>query len=141
MDDWQRELFQQVETWTQEVSQFWEDMAQDMTETVEAVFKLSDAITEELQESIWQELDQLAAWWMEPLLDPHFSLDWDLQDLGDPRDPATDAFLQEHPVCSECRHYHGHSYGGTLLVCAMHPYGPTEQHHCPDAEPAWVDLN
>lgn len=39
-----------------------------------------------------------------------------------PRVPAT---------CRGCCHYHGHTYGGHLLVCAMHPYG-VEEEHCPD---------
>lgn len=34
-------------------------------------------------------------------------------------------------ACVGCRHYHGQSYGGTLLVCAMHPDGP-ESDQCPD---------
>lgn len=25
--------------------------------------------------------------------------------------------------CSDCRYYHGRSYGGNSLVCAIHPYG------------------
>lgn len=27
------------------------------------------------------------------------------------------------PACKGCCHYHGQTYGGNLLVCAMHPYG------------------
>lgn len=31
-------------------------------------------------------------------------------------------------TCQGCCHYHGQSYGGHVLVCAMHPYGvDTEQ--------------
>lgn len=41
-----------------------------------------------------------------------------------PRMPAT---------CKGCCHYHGHVYGGNLFVCAMHPYGSTDD-HCPDWE-------
>jgi mannitol-specific phosphotransferase system IIBC component len=37
-------------------------------------------------------------------------------------------------VCQGCRHYHGRSYGGERLVCAMHPYG-TDQDECAD----WQD--
>jgi hypothetical protein len=35
--------------------------------------------------------------------------------------------------CTSCRHYHGHTYNGTIFVCAMHPYGP-ESEGCPDTE-------
>jgi hypothetical protein len=36
-------------------------------------------------------------------------------------------------ICQGCQHYHGQVYGGTLLVCAMHPYG-AEDDHCPDRQ-------
>jgi hypothetical protein len=37
-----------------------------------------------------------------------------------------------------CRHYHGQVYGGNLLVCAMHPYGPGEDvDTCPDLDSIW----
>jgi len=34
-------------------------------------------------------------------------------------------------VCQGCTYYHGRSYGETLLVCALHPTGPTNA-HCRD---------
>ena len=34
--------------------------------------------------------------------------------------------------CQGCRHRHGRSYSGTLLVCGMHPYGNGED--CSDIE-------
>lgn len=45
-------------------------------------------------------------------------------------------FFLEDPtpeVCRGCRHYHGHSYGGERLICAMHPYG-VEQEQCGDRQ-------
>lgn len=42
--------------------------------------------------------------------------------------------LPRQPVaCQGCQHYHGRIYGGTLLVCAMHPFG-VEDDRCPDWE-------
>ena len=38
---------------------------------------------------------------------------------------------EKHPACVGCSNYHGYSYGGHLLVCAMHPYG-WENENCPD---------
>ena len=38
---------------------------------------------------------------------------------------------KKYPACVGCSNYHGHSYGGNLLVCAMHPYG-WENENCPD---------
>jgi hypothetical protein len=34
-------------------------------------------------------------------------------------------------ACQGCCHYHGQTYGGNLLVCAMHPHG-VESDRCPD---------
>lgn len=36
-------------------------------------------------------------------------------------------------VCRGCCHYHGHSYGGERLICAMHPYG-VDQEECGDRQ-------
>lgn len=35
-------------------------------------------------------------------------------------------------ACQDCAHYYGKTYGGNLLVCAMHPYGADGE--CPDKE-------
>ncbi len=34
-------------------------------------------------------------------------------------------------ACQGCCHYHGQTYGGQRLICAMHPYG-VEAATCPD---------
>ncbi|MBD2034869.1 hypothetical protein H6F76_07465 [Leptolyngbya sp. FACHB-321] len=39
---------------------------------------------------------------------------------------------QQPALCKGCRHLHGQSYGGTLMVCGMHPYGNGED--CSDFE-------
>lgn len=35
---------------------------------------------------------------------------------------------QRPAACQGCVHYHGRAYGGTMLICAMHPYGANEDH-------------
>ncbi len=35
------------------------------------------------------------------------------------------------PDCQICQHYHGQTYGGVKLVCAVHPYGYSGN-SCPD---------
>lgn len=37
-------------------------------------------------------------------------------------------------VCRGCRNYHGKSYGGRMLVCAIHPSGVGEETSCADFE-------
>ena len=34
-------------------------------------------------------------------------------------------------LCRICKHHHGKIYGGVELVCAVHPYGYSED-RCPD---------
>jgi hypothetical protein len=38
---------------------------------------------------------------------------------------------QRPRACRGCQHYHGAAYGGTPLICALHPYGP-EAEDCAD---------
>lgn len=38
---------------------------------------------------------------------------------------------QQPKACQGCIHYHGRVYGGSMLVCAMHPYG-VEGDRCSD---------
>jgi len=45
---------------------------------------------------------------------------------------------QQPKVCQGCRHYHGRTYGGNLLVCGMHPFG-AEGEHCSDWEDQHVE--
>ena len=37
------------------------------------------------------------------------------------------------PDCRICKHHHGQIYGGVELVCAVHPYGYSED-SCPDRD-------
>ncbi len=30
-------------------------------------------------------------------------------------------------ACQGCKHYNGSSYGGNLLICGLHPYGPGDE--------------
>lgn len=43
--------------------------------------------------------------------------------------------LEDHTpqVCRGCCHYHGRTYGGERLICAMHPYG-VDQDECGDRQ-------
>jgi hypothetical protein len=39
------------------------------------------------------------------------------------------------PSCFGCQNYHGKTYSGVKLVCAMHPSGWCGEDICPDKEP------
>ena len=44
------------------------------------------------------------------------------------------AYTTEVPrLCQNCKHHHGQIYSGVELVCAVHPYGYSED-SCPDRQ-------
>ncbi len=51
------------------------------------------------------------------------------------RRAAVSSPSQRPKACVGCRYYYGKSYGNAQLICAMHPYGPSDS-ACQD----WVDL-
>ncbi|MEM9772471.1 MAG: hypothetical protein AAF889_12900 [Cyanobacteria bacterium P01_D01_bin.73] len=64
--------------------------------------------------------------------------DWDEETLWNEIAPKSEPSNAWHPACKNCQNFHGRSYDGNLLICAMHPYG-VEGDRCfdwSDAEPA-----
>jgi hypothetical protein len=44
------------------------------------------------------------------------------------------SWLNPQPqTCQNCKYYHGHRYGGSILICAIHPDGP-DGDECRDRE-------
>ena len=43
--------------------------------------------------------------------------------------------VKPHPLCADCKNFHGQAYNNVSLVCGMHPYGIAEgQDKCNDRE-------
>ena len=43
--------------------------------------------------------------------------------------------VKPHPLCANCKNFHGQAYNEVSLVCGMHPYGIKEgQNECGDRE-------
>jgi hypothetical protein len=43
--------------------------------------------------------------------------------------------ITPHPLCADCKNFHGQAYNDVSLVCGMHPYGIAEgQSTCDDRE-------
>lgn len=130
MEKWQKDFFEILETVTDEVDRFF----LGVTEMVDSFVELSEEITEQVQSTIITEIDQ----YLHELAEPIFEVYWELEeivgeDLDQPFPYTVEPTPEEHPACVGCRHYHGHVYGGNLLVCGMHPYG-WEEENCPDWE-------
>ena len=128
MEKWQKDFFDILETVADEVEQFF----LGVTETVDALFELSEGITEQLQVTIATEIEQYLNELTEPFLEASSELE-DMIGMDQPYMYVVEPTLQEHPACIGCRHYHGQAYNGNLLVCGMHPYG-WEDENCPDWE-------
>ncbi len=132
MEQWQKNLFEMLETVADEVEHFFEGV----TGIVETFFDLSEEITEQVQSTIATEIDQ----YLNELAEPIFEVYWELEEIvGEVDQPfpyTVEPTPEQHAACIGCCHYHGQVYGGNLLVCGMHPYG-WEDENCPD----WVGEN
>lgn len=133
MEDWQKNLVEMLETVADEVENF----LLDINEAIESFTVFSEEVAEQLQATISYDIEQLLNAIVEPLIDPHPELDDTIFDrewsIGESEESLEDSLFKQHPACVGCRHFHGHSYGGNLLVCGMHPYG-SEGDSCPDWE-------
>jgi hypothetical protein len=126
MDDWQK----QFSNWLDTVSTQFETTVVTIADVAEAAGQeMADRVDRDLQP--W--LEQL----LQPILDTPLDIDFDF-------DQAIDAVIQpwrqtiapplnHQLLCAGCQHYHGQDYGGNMLVCGMHPYGPMpDQTGCSD---------
>ncbi|MGE5658849.1 MAG: hypothetical protein ACM37W_19805 [Actinomycetota bacterium] len=133
MEEWQKSFFQAVEIAVSEVDRFFNEMSEEFTEVFDAIAKLSDEISQEVQTNLLNELEQCFTEFIEPIVDIYLDLDGQVDEI----DPSFIGYVHptqtEHSACQGCRHYHGQVYGGNLLVCGMHPYG-VESENCADWE-------
>ncbi len=129
MEQWQKDLVEIVETVADEVERFFLGMG----EMVESFVELTEEFTEQFQNTIATEIDQYIQDFTEPLLEVY----GEIEDLVADVDPGFPYSIEPTPeknaACIGCNNYHGHVYGGNLLVCAMHPHGWDDE-NCPDWE-------
>ncbi|WP_254565212.1 hypothetical protein [Oscillatoria sp. HE19RPO] len=140
MEDWPKEFFKMLETAGQEVDRFVQEVTEEVEEFVEVlgrfssdIIELSEEFTEELQTTIFIEIDQ----YFEELVDPFFDLYLGLDEFPTDMDgfvSSVEPTAEKYAACIGCKNYHGQVYGGNLLVCGMHPYGWETDGDCPDWE-------
>jgi hypothetical protein len=140
MEDWPKEFFTMLETAGQEVDRFLQEVTEEVEELVEIlgrfssdIMELSEEFTEELQTTIFTELDQ----YFEELVDPFFDLYLGLDEFPTDMEgfvSSVEPTSEKNSACIGCKNYHGQVYGGNLLVCGMHPYGWEADGDCPDWE-------
>lgn len=136
MEDWSRSIVEAIETAVSDMEKFFTDVTEELNAILNELTKISEEMTDEVQNKILPELDEYINDIFEPIIDIYFDLDLDLNGEEEHFDPFV-TYIQptetEHPACRGCQHYHGQVYGGNLLVCGMHPMG-AEAETCPDWE-------
>jgi len=137
MDSWQQEWQAMLEGVAREVDQFFQDIAEEMVEAVEAFFDFSEDMAEQIEQAIApgiEQTDEQVETWVEPLLQAVNVIEASYTQATQPFVHTLEPILNEHKVCIGCLHYHGQTYNEVMLVCAMHPYGMEEVAACPDKE-------
>ena len=139
MEDWQKDLWEMVETATVELEKFFQDVGEAVEAVADEVGEAVEAVADELQDLISTEIEEYWEALFEPItFDIHFeSEEIFFEDVGDETDFFNTGKVhptsEKYPACVGCNHYHGQIYGENLLVCAMHPYGWDDK-DCPDWE-------
>ncbi len=142
MDDWQKDLWRSIESFGDTVEGF----LQDVEDSIE---RIGNEVINDLQETFNTVFGPGTEWdsFLEnpPFINELEELFGEIfppteYDGSSPFDFYPDNFINPkvnpsasfHPACIGCSYYHGRVYEGSLLVCAMHPYG-WDGDSCPDS--------
>jgi hypothetical protein len=137
MSDWQTDLRNALEEMTEEVESIALEVSREAIGILDRLVAFSDDFMVDMTTSFTQEietptpisefLNRDLEEFLDSLLRPF--VDLSMQDLSVPHNPVA----APHALCADCENYHGQIYGGTPLVCGMHPYGIVEgQEDCAD---------
>ena len=140
MDDWQEQLWKQVEKTAAEMEEFLTDAEKATESFVEEVGENVGSLFEDFGLDIVKEVDSFLENLVDVIvtttdeIDAAFGEDWEgfIDDDFTNVDFHTPS-INNNPACINCSNYHGQSYNGNLLVCAMHPEG-WDDANCPDWE-------
>jgi hypothetical protein len=145
MEGWQQDWIKTLETVSSEIEQFFQDIGREINEFAEAMTGLSEDMAEDVEHAIapgLNQLDEQIAEWFDPILQAILGFEATFDQAVEPVTHTVEPWLNQHPVCIGCQHYHGRVYGDNLLVCAMHPYGVSQDDEsCPDKEPTSWSLS
>lgn len=123
-------LVQAADEWAEQVQDALEPEIERLIDDLNHVIQpLEITITHQVDE-VAEQLDTL----IEPMVARLLDLDPWLDRVSAPINSVVEPMLQDHPACVGCRNFYGQAHGGNTLVCAMHPFGPDEDRHCPDWE-------
>lgn len=144
MENWQKDLMRVLDGAKDDFGQFFDNLGTAVDTVAEDCHEVLDSFAAEIEDTLtkefelfFHEIDQFVEVLLEPLIDVdrefeqttfierEFNLDTDFEF------PQAKPNSTDRPACIGCRHYHGRSYGGNLLICGMHPYG-WDDNNCPD---------
>jgi len=114
------------------------EVTKDMEEMIDVFVEASEGFVEQIEAAIPPDLEQRINDFFDPILEAYLGFEVTVEESVQPVVNTVEPLLNEHPTCVGCRHYHGQSYNGVMLVCGMHPYG-CETEECPDWESTWKD--
>lgn len=145
MDDWFKQLQQDlhiaVHTTLEQTELFLDTLTEQAVDAISPVLEAADEMADELAEQVMETISPPLSQALDDLdaqLDPWVSsaIDW-CEESMTPIHQTLTPWLQNHPKCMGCSYYHGESYGGQMLVCALHPHGPEGHDTCPDWDSVW----
>lgn len=136
--NWQTELREAIGELAQDVEGLVGEISRDAMDAidrfVEQFVELSDDFVSDVTSTIGQEFETPIANFLDRDLEELLNslmrpfIDLSMEDFNSPN-----SSMPRHMLCENCENYHGQSYGGTQLVCGMHPYGPdATQTECGD---------
>lgn len=135
MEEWQKDFSEMLETVANQIEGFFVEVSREVTEVVHEFAEFSEEVTAQMQITFTNEIDQYITELVNPILEAYFGFEGIVGEATQPMMRTVEPLLNQHPICMGCRHYHGQSYGGNVLVCGMHPYGVGEGlDTCPDKE-------
>ncbi|MDJ0620117.1 MAG: hypothetical protein QNJ63_25820 [Calothrix sp. MO_192.B10] len=129
MEQLEKDFWEMMQTVADGVEQFFTGI----NEMVDTFFEVTEEITDQFQESIVSDIEDYFNELNEPSLDSYWDMEEVVRDFDSSFPYPVEATTEKNPACMGCIHYHGHAYGGNLLVCAMHPHGWDDE-NCPDKE-------
>ncbi|MGA7934691.1 MAG: hypothetical protein WCA35_14190 [Kovacikia sp.] len=138
MENWSLDFSKMLEVVVKEVEYFLTETAKDVSEVVDAFVEVSEEIVEQMQNTFEAEIEPFINELLDPILEAYLGFEIVVEETTQPVIHSFEPFLNDHPACVGCRHYHGQAYGGTMLVCGMHPYG-WEGEKCPDWHSTWTE--
>lgn len=136
MENWQQDWLKAFESVANDVEQLFEEIGRDISEAAGALLDFSEDVASNVESTLIQidqalapkldQFDEQMLLWVDPILQAVFGIEAAIDRAAEPLTHTVEPWLNQHPVCVGCRHYHGQEYGGHVLICAMHPYGVTD---------------